>query len=315
MTTATTTTRRPRAKSDDDILRSLDIAAQKAVAAQKLLDEIVAEHGPDPFTPQNVRLSRAAWAVLEEQGAKSIFEMCRKLEWHRGILNLRTKYGNPAVLRQAREELAKAEDAEASAEAAARDIEVGDGDGPALARQIKKLQAIQGELAERRQLAAARVKECENARRSLFAGAPEFLRREVDTEIDRVRPSHPIYQAILDLKNRIHTVTAGVAKWLAENRMDEAHEGTPVDDRNFSREGFEYVYVCQMYRPEWVDQNGPNSRKSIEKRRLIELMTWVEREEYPRLKDELRQREREWQAVIDQISLPLIRWAETGQFD
>lgn len=306
MSTAT----RPKPKQEtagDLIQRRLDQAASEESCREQMLNELVRDY--DNLEGDQLLLSRGQVLVFESMGLKSIHEIRRALQRHKGILARRERVGDPAVLEQARQEVEKAAEAERTARAELTDIaDVEGGAGPVLVRQIQNLETRLAALTAARSTAESRLKSLEQERQHLRDFAPAWLRDQVQRSINATRWNHPAYVALEKMKPQLEAIHHAINEWARQTAVDPETGArlSRFDGKHYAFTGYARHYAPQVLsvktQYEWA----------VEERQFSVHVGWLKTEKLPQLLAEQAALQAEWKTVLDELEQPLEKWVRFG---
>jgi hypothetical protein len=315
MTTATTKSKRTPAQQSaaDMVQRRLDLAASERAAREAMLTEIVEAHGRAEFNYGNYEIARGHRTVFEDMNCTSEYDIIHCLNSHKATMFLREKYGDPEILTQAKAALAECEQAEQTARAELEDLDdVAGGTGPILIRQIKKMEARLAELMMRRSTAQQRVTEVEQGRKGLRDRAPEFLRKEIERELGRVRA---VWKPRIEedkLESRLELIRLALKRWAIEGHVDPPWK----KETSYCLSNWQYVAVARVYRPQIIDESSEKyGNPTVRLTGFTALIERLQSQELPGLQAELAKIKAAWAEVVAEIEEPLERWCATGQLE
>jgi hypothetical protein len=214
-------------------------------------------------------------------------------------------------LAAARTELLAADTALAEARAEIGDLETTEGAGPALARQIAKLEKRLSFLTYQCEDAARKVAQIETQRSTLRDRAPQWLKQAVNRDTDAIRMKHPSYAARDAIAGKLDLVEKVLRAWNIEGRVDPACNKF---EPNYQAKNWLYIAYARRWFPEAYEENEKDSCQTrVNITKFSQHVDWLKSVEYPRLLAERERLTAEWEQTVAEISQPIERWVQTGE--
>jgi hypothetical protein len=231
----------------------------------------------------------------------SIHDLCLALNVQRGIRKLREDAGDPENLAAARKRLAAAIEAENTTRGALADIDVGDGTGPVLVRQIQTLQNKLSKLTEERIAAESAVGRLESMRSNLRDRAPRWLKESVEREIAAMQRSLPIWRRHQEICAELYQHEK-LVEWFKYHGV--RYRGTDPF----------YISYAKVWLSDSVRRldDGSEAVDVDAIKRHVEKLT---RTLLPALQSELATVRAEWGVQVAAVEAPLERWVQHGLHD
>jgi hypothetical protein len=280
-------------------------ASERYAAETAILDEVIAEN--ESLESGDLRISTGQLLVCQEIAERnlrdnSIYAVERLLKIHRFTCQLREQCGDPAVLERAEAELAEAKRVELSTAARLEDIAIEDeGDeAPALSRQIAALSKKLATLIAARRRAQLQVERIKSGRERLRNSAPEWLRSEIEREVNAVRRTSPIYHSLQRVKSQIQQLQQFT------RQIDSSGPNGPPNAVQYAR----------SFCPQALRTDPREVRPWDREKADIEMLRKFCEQELPSkieaLERERRELKPQWKALVADIEKPLDDFVQYG---